>query len=176
MIRSFGKNIPNVHPTAYIHPAAEVIGRVILGENSSLWPMVVLRGDIEPIRIGDASNVQDSAVMHTSKGLPVVLGKGVTVGHGAIVHGSRIGDYTLIGMGAILLDGSTVGAECLIGAGAVIPEGARIPPRSLVLGVPGKVARALRRDEIAGLHHRARDYVAYAAQHRQTSFPIADPR
>ena len=142
MRRSFADERPRIHPSAFVHPSAEVIGRVILKKNASVWPMVVLRGDIEPITIGVDANVQDATVMHTSKGLPVVLETGVTIGHGAIVHGARIGKYSLIGMGAILLDGCRIGAECLVGAGAVVPEHVRIPPRSLVLGIPGKVAQA----------------------------------
>jgi carbonic anhydrase/acetyltransferase-like protein (isoleucine patch superfamily) len=130
---------------------------------------VVLRGDIEPITIGVQSNVQDSTVIHTSRGLPVTLGRGVTVGHAAIIHGARIGDYCLIGMGAILLDGCVIGKECLIGAGALVPEGVKIPPRSLVLGLPGKVARPLRPEELRLLHQRPKDYVRYASEHRATS-------
>lgn len=169
MLRRFQKDSPRIHPTAYIHPASEVIGRVTLKKNASLWPGVVLRGDIERITIGEQSNLQDNTVVHTSHGIPVVLGKGVTVGHGAILHGTRIGNYSLIGMGAILLDGSVVGSECLIGAGALIPEGVRIPPRSLVLGLPGQVIRPLRPEEIVMMHRRARDYVRYAQQHRKGS-------
>ena len=171
MQRKFQEARPRVHPTAYVHPSAEVIGRVVLKKDVSIWPLVVLRGDIETITVGEQSNIQDNSVVHTSHGIPVVLGKGVTIGHAAIIHGTRVGPYSLIGMGAILLDGSVIGAECLIGAGAVIPEKVHIPPRSLVLGVPGKVVRPLRREEIADLHRRAKDYVRYANQHRQASFP-----
>jgi carbonic anhydrase/acetyltransferase-like protein (isoleucine patch superfamily) len=172
MIRSFENVRPNIHPTAFVHPSSEVIGRVILKKNASVWPMVVLRGDIETITIGVDANVQDATVMHTSKGLPVVLETGVTIGHGVIVHGAKIGAYSLIGMGAILLDGCQIGKECLIGAGAVVPEQVRIPPRSLVLGIPGKVVRKLRPDELKLLHNRAKDYVRYAAQHKKTSRPL----
>ncbi len=173
MFRSFQKDKPKIHPSAFIHPSAEIIGRVVLKKNASIWPMVVLRGDIETITIGESANVQDASVMHTTRGIPVHLGKGVTVGHGAIIHGSRIGDYCLIGMGAILLDGSVIGKECLIGAGALIPEGAKIPPRSLVLGMPGRVKRKLRAEELSLLHRRAKDYVRYAAEHRAGSRLLA---
>jgi carbonic anhydrase/acetyltransferase-like protein (isoleucine patch superfamily) len=169
MFRSFQKAIPKVHSTAFVHDSSEIIGRVQIRKKASIWPKVVLRGDIELITIGEESNVQDSSVMHTSRGLPVVLGKGVTIGHGVIVHGARIGDYCLIGMGAILLDGCVIGRECLIGAGALISEGMKIPPRSLVLGIPGRVKRPLRREEIALLHRRPKDYVRYAQQHRESS-------
>jgi carbonic anhydrase/acetyltransferase-like protein (isoleucine patch superfamily) len=171
MQRKFQEARPNIHPTAYVHPSAELIGRVILKKDASVWPLVVLRGDIEYITVGEQCNVQDSTVVHTSHDIPVILGKGVTVGHAAILHGTRVGPYSLIGMGAILLDGSGIGSECLIGAGALIPENVHIPPRSLVLGVPGKVVRPLSREEIAGLHRRAKDYVRYANQHRRDSFP-----
>ncbi len=101
MLRSFRQDVPRIHSTAYIHDSAEIIGRVIIQKNASIWPMVVLRGDLEPITIGENSNVQDATVMHTTRGIPVVLGKGVTVGHSAVVHGAKIGDHCLIGMGAI---------------------------------------------------------------------------
>src|SRR5258708_4836837 len=130
MNRSFQNSAPLIDPSAFVHPSAEIIGRVTLQKNTSIWPLVVLRGDIERITIGEGSNIQDSTVMHTSRGIPVSLGKGVTIGHGAIVHGARIGNYSLIGMGAILLDGCVIGEECLIGAGALISEGVKIPPRS----------------------------------------------
>ncbi len=172
MKRSFQESLPRIHPTAFVHPSAEVIGRVVLERESSLWPMVVLRGDIERIVIGPQSNVQDATVCHTSKGLPVLLGKGVTIGHGAIVHGAKIGDYSLVGMGAILLDGCVIGKECLVGAGALVTEGMRVPPRSVVLGLPGKIIRKIKPAELTLLHNRARDYVRYAGQHRKTSFPL----
>jgi carbonic anhydrase/acetyltransferase-like protein (isoleucine patch superfamily) len=172
MLRRFQEAKPRIHPTAYVHPSAELIGRVTLNKDASIWPMVVLRGDIERITIGAGCNIQDGAVVHTTRGIPVALGKGVTVGHAAIIHGSRVGAYCMVGMGSILLDGSVIGEECLIGAGALVPENVRIPPRSLVLGLPGRVARPLRQEEIAGLHRRARDYVRYARQHRIQSSPI----
>ena len=172
MLRRFEEAVPTVDAAAFVHPSSELIGRVAIGKNASIWPLVVLRGDIEPITIGDGSNIQDSTVAHTAKGYPVVLEQGVTVGHRAILHGTRVGPYCLIGMGAILMDGSVIGEECLVGAGALVSENIRIPPRSLVLGIPGKVIRPLRPDEIALLHQRAEDYVRYAAQHRKTSSPI----
>jgi carbonic anhydrase/acetyltransferase-like protein (isoleucine patch superfamily) len=176
MLRRFQEASPKIHPSAYVHPSAELIGRVVLKKNASIWPMVVLRGDIEPITIGEDCNIQDSTVVHTTRKIPVTLAKGVTVGHGAILHGTRVGAFTLVGMGAILLDGSVIGKECLIGAGALVPENARIPPRSLVLGLPGKVVRKLRREELALLHRRAKDYVHYAQQHRTQSFPAHDDK
>jgi carbonic anhydrase/acetyltransferase-like protein (isoleucine patch superfamily) len=176
MLRRFQEATPRIHSSAYVHPSAEIIGRVTLQKNSSIWPMVVLRGDIERITVGEMCNVQDNTVVHTTRGLPVVLSKGVTIGHSAVIHGTRVGPYCLIGMGAILLDGSRIGPECLIGAGAVVTENARIPARSLVLGVPGKVVRRLRPDELALLHRRAKDYVRYARQHREESSPASPHR
>jgi carbonic anhydrase/acetyltransferase-like protein (isoleucine patch superfamily) len=171
MRRRFKEAVPKIHPSAFVHGSAELIGRVIVKKNASIWPTVVLRGDIEFITIGENSNVQDGAVAHTTQKTPVVLGKGVSVGHHAILHGTRVGDHCLVGMGAILMDGSVIGKECLIGAGALVSEGMRIPPRSLVLGIPGKVVRSLRPQELRMLHQRSKDYVRYASEHRRTSFP-----
>lgn len=173
MRRTFQEASPRIHPSAFIHPSSELIGRVVIGKEASIWPLVVLRGDIETITIGERSNVQDSTVIHTSRGIPVTLGKGVTVGHGAIIHGATIGNYSLIGMGAILLDGCVIGSECLIGAGALISEGVKIPPRSVVLGLPGRVKRKITREELALLYRRAKDYVRYAQEHREGSYPVA---
>ena len=172
MQRTFQKVIPRIHPSAFVHDSAEIIGRVIIKPYASIWPMVVLRGDLEPITIGEYSNVQDAAVMHTTRGIPVVLGRGVTVGHSAVVHGARIGDHCLIGMGAILLDGCVIGKECLIAAGALVAENVKIPPRSLVVGLPGRVKRALNAQELRLLHQRAKDYLRYADAIRRTSHPI----
>jgi carbonic anhydrase/acetyltransferase-like protein (isoleucine patch superfamily) len=172
MFRSFQESHPKVHSSAFVHDSAEIIGRVTIGKKASIWPTVVLRGDIERITIGDESNVQDGSIFHTSRGIPVVLGKGVTVGHGAIVHGAKIGNNCLIGMGAILLDGCVIGKECLIGAGALVSEGVKIPPRSVVLGVPGKVKRPISREELLLLHRRPKDYIRYARQHRLGSHPL----
>lgn len=128
MRRSFKHFKPKVHSTAYVHDSAELIGRVELRRDA--WSVAACRprGDIEPIVIGEGSNVQDATVMHTSHGIPVVLGKGVTIGHGAIVHGARIGDFSLIGMGAILLDGCVIGKECLVGAGTLVSENTKVHP------------------------------------------------
>lgn len=172
MKRTFQEASPDIHSSAFVHPSAELIGRVSVHRDASIWPLVVLRGDIEWITIGPKSNVQDSSVFHTSRGLPVVLGTGVTVGHAAIIHGAKVGDYSLIGMGAILLDGAIIGKECLVGAGTLVTENMKVPPRSVVLGVPGKVVRKIRPEELQLLHKRAADYVVYAANHRKTSHPL----
>ena len=167
MIRSFDGARPKLHPTAFVHDSAELIGRVALAEGSSVWPGCVLRGDIDSISIGAGSNVQDLTVIHTRDGHPTVVGKGVTVGHRAILHGCRIGDRTLIGMGAIIMEAS-VGARCLIGAGALITAGMKIPAGSLVLGAPAKVVRRLKPEELRMLAASERSYRALARRHAAT--------
>jgi len=130
-----------IDPTAFVHPAAIVTGNVTLGKRVSVWPTAVIRGDSDTIEIGDDSNVQDGTIVHVDDGVPTKIGKRVAIGHRAIVHGATIEDDCLIAMGAILLNGVYVGTGSIVGAGAVCREGMRIPPNSLVLGVPGKVIR-----------------------------------
>ncbi len=167
MIYSLDEHKPEIDPSAFIHGTAEVSGRVILKARVSIWPYAILRGDVEPIEIGEDSNIQDACVFHTSHGLPVILGKGVTVGHGAIVHGCRVGDTSLIGMGAILLDGGSLGSGGIVGAGAVVPEGFQVPSGHLAVGVPARVVRPLKTEEVQMIHKRALDYVAYAERYRR---------
>jgi carbonic anhydrase/acetyltransferase-like protein (isoleucine patch superfamily) len=144
-----------------------VVGDVVLGPASSVWFGAVVRGDIEAIRIGARTNVQDNATLHVVGGkFGTTLGDGITVGHNAVVHGCTIEDGALVGMGAIVLDGAVVGAESLIAAGALVAPGTRIPPRSLVLGSPGRVARPLTDEEIERIRASARNYVAYAERYR----------
>lgn len=131
----------NIHPTAYVHEHAVIIGDVTLGARVSVWPTAVLRGDGDKITIGDDSNVQDGTVIHVDEGLPTTIGNRVAIGHRAIVHGATVEDDCLIGMGAILLNGVHVGTGSLVGAGAVCREHMNIPPNSLVLGVPARVLR-----------------------------------
>lgn len=150
--------VPKTAPSAFIHPTAVLSGEVTLGENVSVWPCAVLRGDIAQITIGDNSNIQDNACVHVNYNCPAQIGKGVTVGHGAIIHGSKIGDNCLIGMNAVVLE-SEIGANCLIGAGAVITAGKNIPAGSLVMGVPAKVIRELTEDEMNSILQNAREYV-----------------
>jgi carbonic anhydrase/acetyltransferase-like protein (isoleucine patch superfamily) len=168
MIRSIEGVAPKIHPRAFVHDSAELIGRVTLAPGSSVWPGCVLRGDIDWIRIGANSNIQDLTVIHTREGQPTIVGKGVTVGHRVILHGCRVGDRALIGMGAIVME-ATIGARALIGAGALIPAGMKVPPGTLVLGAPGKVVRKLRPDELRMLAESERDYVARARLHARTS-------
>jgi len=134
---------PRLPPSAFVAPGAVVVGAVTLGELASIWYGCVLRGDINSIHVGAESNVQDGSVLHVSDDFPCVLGERVSVGHRAIVHAAEVGDETLVGMGAIVLDGARIGPRCLIGAGALITRHAIIPEGSLVLGSPGRVVRAL---------------------------------
>lgn len=143
----------------WIAPNATVIGRVILKKNASIWFGATLRGDNEPIMVGENSNVQDGSVLHTDAGSPLVIGKGVTIGHLAMLHGCVIGDNSLIGIGAVVLNGARIGKNCLIGAKALIPEGREIPDGSLVVGAPGRVLRPLSETQIAFLAHSADHYV-----------------
>ena len=153
-------------PGAFVHEAAEVIGRVRLGARSSVWPRAVIRADTEEVTVGDETNIQDGAVLHADPGLPCRLGDRVTVGHLACVHGCVVDDETLIGMGAIVLNGARVGAGSIVGAGALVPEGLEIPPGSMVLGVPGRVVRSTTTEEREGLRAGARRYVAMIEVHR----------
>jgi len=143
----------------YIAPSADVIGSVVMEDRSSVWFNAVLRGDNEPIYLGEETNVQDCSVLHTEHGCPVVLGRGVTVGHLAMVHGCTVGDYSLIGIKAVVLDRARIGKHCLIGANALVTDGKEIPDRSLVLGSPGKVVRTLTDEEVEKLHAAAQSYV-----------------
>lgn len=143
----------------FIAPSADVIGSVIMEDRSSVWFNAVLRGDNEPIFLGEDSNVQDCSVMHTEPGCPVTLGRGVTVGHLAMLHGCSVGDYSLIGIKAVVLDRARIGRHCLIGANSLVTEGAEIPDRSLVLGTPGKVVRSLSDEEVQKLHEAAESYL-----------------
>lgn len=145
-------------------PGAVVVGDVSIGRNSSIWYNAVLRGDEGPIIIGEETNVQDCCVIHTSKNYPVVIGDRVTIGHGAIVHGCKIGDNALIGMGAIILNGAKIGRNCLIAAGSLVTQNMEIPDGMLVMGSPAKIKRALTEEEILKNKENALDYVKAALQ------------
>lgn len=142
----------------WVAPGAHVIGHVVLESATSIWFGSTLRGDNEVIHIGAGTNVQENTVMHTDMGFPLVIGKGCTIGHKAMLHGCTLGDNTLIGMGATILNGAKIGNNCLIGAGALITEGKEIPDGSLVMGVPGKVVRTLDAPAIESLKGSARHY------------------
>lgn len=162
---SLGDRIPVVHPTAWIAPGATLVGSVTVGAQSSVWYATVVRGDGDRITIGERTNVQDGCVLHTDPNLHLEIGDGVSIGHRAVVHGCRIGDDCLIGMGAVVMNRAVIGAGSLIGAGAVVTEGTVIPPRSLVVGAPGKVRRELSDDEVAMLRANAEVYLQHTAMH-----------
>jgi|SRR5690554_1193587 len=132
----------------YIHPSAVIMGDITLGKQVSIWPNAVVRGDMDAIKIGDWSNVQDGCVLHVETGLPLVIGSHVTIGHKAVLHSCTVGDNSLIGIGSIVLDGAEIGEGCLIAAGALVSPGKKIPPRSLVMGTPGRIIRQLTDDEL----------------------------
>src|SRR5215203_1585635 len=142
-IYRLGERVPNIDPSAYVFDTATVIGTVILGARVSIWPYATLRGDNEPIVIGDDSNVQECSVLHTDPGVPLTVGRHVTIGHQAMLHGCTIGDGSLIGIQAVILNGAVIGRNCLIGAGALVTEGKQIPDGSLVVGSPAKIVRQL---------------------------------
>ena len=168
MIEEFNGIRPTIHPTAWVHPQALVIGRVTLGPKVSIWPGVVLRGDIEPIEIGEETNIQDLCVAHTSQGSsPVKIGKRVVVGHRVILHGVTVGDDALVGMGTTLLDGSVLGEGSILAAGAVLTEGAKIPPGQLALGIPAKVVRPVTPAETTRIREGAKIYLELMAAYQK---------
>ena len=160
-IYALGDSKPQLPPQGeyWVAPSASVIGNVILHPNASVWFGAVLRGDNDPITVGPDSNVQDGSVLHTDMGSPLTLGRGVTVGHKAMLHGCEVGDYSLIGIGAVMLNGVKIGRNCIIGANALITEGKIIPDNSLVVGQPGKVVRERDPAHIAVLQMSAEHYV-----------------
>ncbi len=172
MIRALLKDKPKIHKTAFVHETAEVIGRALIGPRVSLWPYSVVRADVCPIEIGEASNLQDGVIVHGREEYPTRIGCGVTVGHGAIIHGAVIGDLCLIGMGAIVME-AEIGRECVIAAGALIPKGFRVPPRHLVMGLPAKIARPLKDDEIKFLKQSRDNYLELAQKHQNSKKAIS---
>jgi carbonic anhydrase/acetyltransferase-like protein (isoleucine patch superfamily) len=161
-----------IHPTAFIAPTATVMGDVSLGEDSSVWYGAVLRGDMAPIVVGARSNLQDGTVAHVDEGEPCTIGERVGVGHRVILHGCTVEDECLIGMGSILLNGVWVGRGSVIAAGAVVPEGMRIPPGSLVMGVPGRIVRAVDARLSQRIAETWAHYVEQAREHRAGRFPL----
>ncbi len=164
MIRSFQRVIPVVPASCYVDASAQVIGDVVLGEQASVWMNAVVRGDVNSIRIGAKSNVQDCAVLHGMRHLyPVIVGEMVTIGHNATVHGCIVEDAVLVGIGAIILNNARIGEGSIVAAGAVIPEQTVVPPNSLVAGVPGKVRRTLGDADRALILKYAQNYLDYTA-------------
>lgn len=165
------------HPQSWIAPTAAVIGQVHLSEGSSVWFGAVIRGDNELIHIGAGSNIQDGAILHTDPGFPLTLGKDVTIGHQAMLHGCQVGDGSLIGIQAVVLNGAIIGANCLIGAKALVTEKMVIPDGSLVLGSPAKVVRILSEEQQAGLRANAQGYVANSSRFlAELSVDVGDSR
>jgi len=162
MVRTFKGITPTVDPTAYLDHSAQVIGDVVVGAESSVWMNVVIRGDVHRIRIGRRSNVQDLTMVHVMREThPTVIGDEVTIGHSAVIHGCTIEDRVLIGMAAVLLNGVHIGSDSVVAAGTLLTQGTRIPPRSLVMGRPGKVKRELTDEEVAEIRWYADNYVRY---------------
>jgi carbonic anhydrase/acetyltransferase-like protein (isoleucine patch superfamily) len=162
MLRSHRDVFPRVDASAFVDASAQVIGNVVLGPESSVWMNVVIRGDVNHVRVGSRSNIQDLTLVHVMRDThPTVIGDEVTVGHSAVIHGCTIEDRCLIGMGAILLNGCHVGTGSIVAAGTLVPEGCVIPPGSMVMGLPGKVRRALTPEEDASILWYAENYVRY---------------
>ena len=159
MILSLDGVSPRFAGRHYVAPGAVLVGDVRLGSDVSVWFNAVIRADNAPIRIGDGSNVQEGAVLHVDPGVPLEVGRHVTIGHQAMLHGCTVGDGTLIGIGAVVLNGARIGENCLVGAKALVTEGTEVPPGSLVLGSPAKVVRALSAEAIEGVRAGARSYV-----------------
>jgi carbonic anhydrase/acetyltransferase-like protein (isoleucine patch superfamily) len=166
MIRAYKGIRPALGPRAYVDPSAQVIGAVEVGEDASVWMNTVIRGDVNRIRVGARTNVQDSCVLHVTAQHPTLLADDVTVGHSVTLHGCTIERLCLVGIGAIVLNGAVVGEESIVAAGALVPEGMQVPPRSLVMGTPAKVRREITEDERAGLRRYAESYVRYKDEYR----------
>lgn len=158
MIKNLKEKKVNIHEDTFIAETADIIGDVTIGKGSSIWYGAVARGDMEYIKIGKYTNIQDNASLHVDMDKPLEIGDYTTVGHNAVVHGCKIGNNCIIGMGAIILNGAVVGDNCIIGAGSVVTEGANIPPNSLVIGIPGKVRRQLNESEAESLKENAIEY------------------
>ncbi|MGA1838890.1 gamma carbonic anhydrase family protein [Herbiconiux sp. 11R-BC] len=174
MIISVDGHTPVLAPSAWLAPTATVIGRVTLGERASVFYGAVLRGDTDAITLGERSNLQDNVVVHCDAGKPATIGAGVSVGHGAVLHGCTVEDDCLIGMNATVLNGAVIGTGSLVAAGAVVLEGTLVPPGSLVAGVPAKVRRALGEEELAHIRRNAETYLRLSAAHARALAPTLE--
>lgn len=154
-----------IHPTAKIFPGSQIIGDVKIGQDSSVWYNAVIRGDIESINIGNFSNVQDNCVVHSSREYPLELGDYVSIGHGAVVHGCKLGNNVLVGMNATILNGAEIGENSIVGAGAVVTEDKKFPPKSLIIGLPAKAVRTLSPEQIKSVKDNALRYVELSKKH-----------
>ncbi len=157
---------PRVAASAWVADSAQVMGDVVLGEDSSVWFGTVIRGDTETITVGRGSNIQDASVLHADVGKPLTIGDNVTVGHKVMLHGCTIGDETLIGIGAVVLNGAVIGKNCLVGAGALVTEGKEFPDGSMIIGSPAKAVRQLSPEQIEGLKLSARHYMDNARRYK----------
>ncbi len=159
MIHPFGSHLPVLGEGTFVAPSADVIGRVTLGRDASVFFQCVLRGDINSITVGDRSNIQDHTTVHVASDLAVVIGADVSIGHGCVIHACTLEDRILVGMGSVIMDGTTVGSNCLVAAGSLLPKGKTYPAGSLIMGNPARVARPLTPEEMAGLARLAAKYV-----------------
>ena len=166
MIYTLDGIAPTIGQGVWVAPDANVIGKIVLEDGANVWFGATLRGDNEVVHVGRGTNIQENVVCHTDMGFPLTVGRGVTIGHQAMLHGCTVGDGSLIGIQAVVMNGVRIGRECLIGAGALVPEGKVIPDRSLVLGSPGKVVRELTDADVARIRASAESYVARAAAFR----------
>jgi carbonic anhydrase/acetyltransferase-like protein (isoleucine patch superfamily) len=164
--------MPRIHPTAFIASTAAVMGEVTIGEDASVWYGAVLRGDMAPIVIGDQSNIQDGTIVHVDDGVPCTVGRRVGVGHRVILHGCTVEDECLIAMGSVLLNGVTIGTGSVVAAGAVVPEGIQVPPRSLVMGVPGRILRPVDAALAERVAATWKHYVKEARAHKSGRYPL----
>ncbi len=172
MVYTFKGITPKIDSSVFLTPSSEIVGDVEIGKNSSIWFNVVVRGDVNIIRIGYDTNVQDGSILHvTYKKAELHIGNGVSVGHSVTLHGCKIEDYCLIGMRAVVMDGAVVGSESIVAAGSLVTQGTIIPPRSMVMVSPAKVVRPLKDDEIAFLHQSAENYKKYVSWYREDGFP-----
>ena len=167
MIRSFRGTKPRIAASAYVDPGAHAIGDVEIGERSSVWPCVVLRGDIEPIRVGADTNIQDGTVIHTDRGFPTNIGDRVSVGHAAVLHGCTVEDDSLIGIGACVLTGAKIGRGAVVAAGSLVPEGMEVAPDMLVMGAPAKPRRPVSAEEKARFEKGVGGYVERGTQAKE---------
>ncbi|MES3009314.1 MAG: gamma carbonic anhydrase family protein [Pseudomonadota bacterium] len=165
--------VPQLADSAWVADSAQVMGRVALAEDSSVWFGTVIRGDTESIHIGRGSNIQDLSVLHADVGMPLVVGENVTVGHQVMLHGCTVGDGSLIGIGAVVLNGAKIGKHCLVGAGALVTEGKEFPDGSMIIGSPAKVVRQLTPEQIDGLRASAQHYIDNARRYRAGFHKVA---
>lgn len=159
-----------IHITSFVARSADVVGDVEIGEEANVWFQAVIRGDVERIRIGARTNIQDGCIIHADEGFPCLIDAEVTVGHRCVIHGAQIGRRVLVGMGAVVMNGAKIGDESIIGAGALVPQNREIPPRSLVLGAPAKIVRTLTEDEVANIAQSAAHYVDIAQEYKMAGY------